>query len=101
MIFLCKLRGSLCLCGDNSRPGDHHRDTKFAQTCTGIVLAALLILASVTFLFAQNQNKRNDRPQTSDATAQRREEDKKPVDPTRYTYEFATLGCGVRCLGTI
>jgi len=39
--------------------------------------------------FAQDQTKRNDRPQEQPSpTPQRREENKKPPDPTRYSYEF-------------
>src|SRR5712692_6359767 len=36
----------------------------------------------------QDQTKRNDRPQEPGPTSQRRQENKKPPDPTRYSYEF-------------
>ena len=54
-----------------------------------LLLATLLILGLVSFSVSQNQIKRNDRPQEPGAAPQRREENKKPPDPTRYTYEFA------------
>ena len=51
-------------------------------------LAALLILCVALLSFSQDQTKRNDRPQEPAATPQRREENKKPPDPSRYSYEF-------------
>ena len=51
-------------------------------------LAALLIL-NAAFAFSQDPTKRNDRPQEAGPTPQRREENKKPPDPTRYSWEFA------------
>jgi hypothetical protein len=52
-------------------------------------LAALLILIAALFSFSQDQNKRNDRPAApSAAPQQRREDNKRPPDPTRYSYEF-------------
>ena len=50
--------------------------------------AALLILGATFFSFAQDATKRNDRPQDPGATPQRREDNKKPPDPTRYWWEF-------------
>jgi hypothetical protein len=52
-----------------------------------LLSSALLVLA-VAFL-SFSQDKLNDRPQQPGATPQRREDNKKPPDPTRYTYEFA------------
>ena len=49
-------------------------------------LAALLVLSAALLSFPQD--KRNDRPQEPGATPLRREDNKKPPDPTRYTYEF-------------
>jgi len=49
--------------------------------------SALLVLAIAFLSFSQD--KLNDRPQQPGATPQRREDNKKPPDPTRYTYEFA------------
>src|SRR6266852_3214086 len=49
-------------------------------------LAALLILSAALISFPQD--KLNDRPQEPGATPQRREDNKKPPDPTRYSYEF-------------
>jgi len=49
-------------------------------------LAALLILSAALLSFSQD--KLNDRPQQPAATPQRREDNKKPPDPTRYSYEF-------------
>src|SRR5260370_20750329 len=49
-------------------------------------LAALLILSAALISFPQD--KRNDRPQGPGATPPRREDNKKPPDPTRYSYEF-------------
>src|ERR1700694_2148068 len=50
-------------------------------------LAALLILSAACLSFSQD--KRNDRPQEPGATTpQRREDNKKPPDASRYSYEF-------------
>jgi hypothetical protein len=52
-------------------------------------LAAFLILSAAVLSFAQDSSqKRNDRPPEPSATPQRREDNKKPPDPTRYSYEF-------------
>ncbi len=52
-------------------------------------LAALLILGAAFLNFSQDQTKRNDRPQEATAPpAQRRDDNKKPPDPTHYSYEF-------------
>jgi hypothetical protein len=54
-----------------------------------ILLAALLILSAAFLSFSQ-ETKRNDRPQQEIKPATpRREDNKKPPDPTRYSYEFA------------
>ena len=51
--------------------------------------SALLVLSIAFLSFSQDPSKRNDRPQeTGGATPQRREDNKKPPDPTRYSYEF-------------
>ena len=50
--------------------------------------AALLILSTAVLLFSQDQTKRNDRPTETGSTPQRREDNKKPPDPTRYSWEF-------------
>jgi hypothetical protein len=50
-------------------------------------LAAFLILSVALLSFAQ-ETKRNDRPQEPAATPQRREDNKKPPDASRYSYEF-------------
>ena len=51
--------------------------------------AALVILSAAFLSFPQDQTKRNDRPQEAKAPpAQRREDNKKPPDPTRFSYEF-------------
>jgi len=51
--------------------------------------AALLLLCVAIPAAAQGAGKRNDRPQeTSSPAPQRAEENKKPADPTRYSYEF-------------
>ena len=59
-------------------------------TILRIPLAALLILSAALLSFSQDpsQTKRNDRPQEPSATPQRREENKKAPDQTRYSYEF-------------
>jgi hypothetical protein len=49
--------------------------------------AVLLILSAAILSFPQNASKRNDRPQASAATP-RREDNKKPPDASRYSYEF-------------
>ena len=54
-----------------------------------LLLTALLILSAAFLSFSQ-ETKRNDRPQNAEApVTQRREDNKKPPDPTRYSYEFA------------
>lgn len=57
-----------------------------------LIFPLLLILAFGSFAGAQDQTKRNDRPQSqpaSEANQQRREENNKPADATRYAYEFS------------
>ena len=90
MISQCKLCAPLCLCGENSLGRAHPRDTDFAQSFTqkALFFAVLLIVGLTTPSFAQNQTKRNDRPQPANSTSTQREENKKPADPTRYSYEF-------------
>jgi hypothetical protein len=51
-------------------------------------LSALALFALTAVSFAQDFPKRNDRPQEP-AVPRQRQEDKKPADPTHYTYEFA------------
>jgi hypothetical protein len=46
-----------------------------------------MILSAVFLSFSQDASKRNDRPQASAATP-RREDNKKPPDASRYSYEF-------------
>jgi hypothetical protein len=54
-----------------------------------LILAALVIL-STAICHAQNQpqTKRNDRPPETGASTPPRQENKKPPDPTRYSWEF-------------
>jgi hypothetical protein len=51
-------------------------------------LAALLVLIGAFLAFSQDASKRNDRPQAPATTPQRREDNKKLPDPSRYSYEF-------------
>src|SRR6266542_2904986 len=94
MMSLCNFCAPLCLCGEISPKRFHHRDTEIAQRTTERALfkalfAALLVMSIAVLSFAQDQTKRNDRPQEQPSpTPQRREENKKPPDPTRYSYEF-------------
>jgi hypothetical protein len=53
-----------------------------------LLLSTLFILSSAVLALGQGQTKRNDRPPEPGATPQRREDNKKPPDPTRYSYEF-------------
>ena len=56
-----------------------------------LLSSALLVLSAAFLSFSQDQTKRNDRPQEAASptpTPQRREDNKKPPDPTRYSYEF-------------
>src|ERR1700680_877122 len=55
-----------------------------------LLLVGLVIL-SAAICPAQNQpqTKRNDRPPEPGATPQPRQENKKPPDPTHYSWEFA------------
>ena len=52
---------------------------------------SVLLVLSLAFIALSQDPKRNDRSQeaTPTPTPQRREDNKKPPDPTRYTYEFA------------
>src|SRR5260370_6536513 len=60
------------------------------ETLRSILLWVALLLLGGTLSFPQNQNKRNDRPSAEPSPIpQRREENKKPPDPTRYSYDFA------------
>ena len=56
---------------------------------TGFILAVLFV-ASTSICNAQNQpqTKRNDRPTETDATPPAQPDNKKPPDPTRYSWEF-------------
>ena len=50
---------------------------------------ALLLVGLAAGSFSQNQTKRNDRPQEqAGPSPERRADNKKPPDPTRYAYEF-------------
>src|ERR1700694_4090934 len=53
-----------------------------------LLVSALLILSAAVLAFGQDPSKRNDRPQEPAPTPQRREDNKKPPDLTRYSYEF-------------
>jgi hypothetical protein len=54
-------------------------------TISGIVLALIFAVPAL----AQNSVKRNDRPQeTASPAPERREDNQKPADQTRYSYEF-------------
>jgi hypothetical protein len=53
------------------------------------LLLAGLLIATATICSAQNQTKRNDRPTTEPSPTPLREDNKKPPDPTRYSYDFA------------
>jgi hypothetical protein len=59
------------------------------KLCFRLLLFTLFILSAAVLAFGQEQTKRNDRPPEPQATPQRREEDKKPPDPSHYSYEFA------------
>jgi hypothetical protein len=94
MISRCNLRVTLGVCGGLFGPFVNHRDAEVPQSSTErirlrIALASLLILVFGVLAIAQNQIKRNDRPPEAGAPQQPREENKKPADPTRYTYEFS------------
>ena len=49
---------------------------------------AALFVCFTPVSFSQNQNKRNDRPQEQPSPTQPQRDNKKPPDPTRYSYEF-------------
>ena len=53
------------------------------------LLSSALLVLGVAFSSFSQDTKRNDRPAEPGATPQRREDNKKPPDPTRYSYEFA------------
>src|SRR5258708_1914629 len=57
-------------------------------TILKLPLAALFIISVAVISFAQEQTKRNERTPEPGGTPQRREDNKKPPDPTRYSYEF-------------
>jgi hypothetical protein len=52
------------------------------------LFAVLVILSAALLSFSQDATKRNDRTQEASATPQPRPENKKPPDPTRYSWEF-------------
>jgi hypothetical protein len=52
------------------------------------LLVAIFLFAAVWPALAQEDTKKNDRPQEPAAATPRREQNKKPVDTTRYQYEF-------------
>ncbi|MEK6336253.1 MAG: hypothetical protein AABM67_15100 [Acidobacteriota bacterium] len=52
------------------------------------LLLAGLLIATATICSAQ-ETKRNDRPTTEPSPTPLREDNKKPPDPTRYSYDFA------------
>jgi hypothetical protein len=55
-----------------------------------LLLTGLMILsAAICHAQDSSQTKRNDRPQEPSATPQRREDNKKPPNPSKYSYEFA------------
>jgi hypothetical protein len=58
------------------------------KLCFRLLVSTLFILGAAVLAFGQNPTKRNDRPLEPGATSPRREENKKPPDPTRYSYEF-------------
>ncbi|HEV2717788.1 MAG TPA: hypothetical protein VGU64_21160 [Terriglobales bacterium] len=93
MISLRNLRVPVYLWGGGFQLHFHHRDSEVSPSSTDrgpfqLACVSLLILVVAGFAVAQNQTKRNDRPASDTAPQQRREENK-PVDPTRYTYEFS------------
>ena len=54
-----------------------------------ILSCVALLLVGFAGSFSQNQTKRNDRPQEqAGPSPERRADNKKPPDPTRYAYEF-------------
>ena len=87
MISLRNFRISLCLRGEITRHKIHLGITKMPLFKT--TFALLFVLITALFSVAQNQTKRNDRPQEQSTPQPRREENKKPADPTRYSYEFS------------
>ena len=94
MISLCNLCVPLCLRGESTRHKTHHRVTEVSLRFTEAPLfkttfALLLLLITALSSVAQNQTKRNDRPPEQAVPQQRREENKKPADLTRYSYEFS------------
>jgi len=54
-----------------------------------VLMATLVIIGAASVCFSQDPTKRNDRPQAQPSATPRREENKKPADPTRYAYEFS------------
>src|SRR3979411_2404429 len=54
-----------------------------------ILLAALLILSTAFLSFSQHPTPNDPPQQESKPATPRREDNKKPPDPTRYSYEFA------------
>src|SRR5229473_4732116 len=60
------------------------------MTVPGNLRLIALVILSAAICHAQNllQTKHNDRPQETGATPQPQQENKKPPDPTRYSWEF-------------
>lgn len=87
--------GSRCLGGDKVALVPHHRDTESPQShralCLGRwVLVLLLGIVFAGYAVAQNQTKRNDRPQhATSVTKAEKLDEAKSTDATRYRWEFA------------
>ena len=86
------LCGSLCLGGERSLDGVHHRDTKISQRHREIslfqgLLVLPLLLAFAVVSYPQTETKRNDRPQSNSTPTI--VPDSKDANSVRYTWEFS------------
>lgn len=86
------LCGSLCLCGERSREGIQHKDSKISQRYTKTSLFQKLLVLSLLLAFtvmghAQGESKRNDRPQSNSTSTVI--PDSKEATSVRYTWEFS------------
>ena len=54
-----------------------------------VLSIALLLVLFESLAFSQQATKRNDRPQPTEAPVQTQDDNKKPADATRYSWEFS------------
>lgn len=92
MVNSQSLCGCLCVCGERSPEGIHHKDSKISQRYTETSLLQKLLILSLLLAFAvisypQTESKRNDRPQSNSSSTV--VPGSKEATSVRYTWEFS------------